>query len=112
MVDNHSTDNTPIIIDKLREKYGDKIIHIIPQTKTLGIGGCWNLAIHNKNCGAFAIQLDSDDGYSDNNVLQKIVNKFMQEKCAMIIGSYQLTDADFKPKISHVSFSTSGEILL
>ncbi|MCQ2975702.1 MAG: glycosyltransferase [Bacteroidales bacterium] len=97
VVDNHSTDNTPIIIDKLREKYGDKIIHIIPQTKTLGIGGCWNLAIHNKNCGAFAIQLDSDDGYSDNNVLQKIADTFLQEKCAMIIGSYQLTDADFKP---------------
>jgi hypothetical protein len=37
-------------------------------------------------------QLDSDDIYYDENTVQRIVDKFKEEKCAMVIGSYKLTD--------------------
>ncbi len=60
----------------------------------MGIGGCWNEAIGHPECGKFAVQLDSDDLYSDENTLQKIIDKFYEENCAMVIGSYMLTDYD------------------
>ena len=95
IVDNHSIDSTTQIIRDLSKK-GKNIIHIIPQRTDLGIGGCWNEAIHNSQCGKFAVQLDSDDLYLNEHTLQNIVNKFYQNKCAMIIGSYRLTDFDKK----------------
>ena len=72
-----------------------RVIHLIPERKDLGIGGCWNEAVFFEKCGKFAIQLDSDDLYIDENTLQKIVDKFYIEKCGMVIGSYQLTDLEF-----------------
>jgi hypothetical protein len=95
VVDNHSTDGTTEFIKNISQKK-NKIVHIIPERKDLGIGGCWNEAILNKMCGTFAVQLDSDDIYSDENTLQKIVDKFYEEKCAMVIGSYKLTDFNLK----------------
>ena len=65
---------------------------MIPERKDLGIGGCWNEAIFHRKCGRFAVQLDSDDLYIDENTLQIIVDKFYEEKCGMVIGSYKLTD--------------------
>ncbi|MBI1937974.1 MAG: glycosyltransferase family 2 protein [Ignavibacteriales bacterium] len=91
VVDNHSTDSTTEILLSLLEE-NKNLIHIIPQRKDLFIGGCWNEAAHNSNCGRFAVQLDSDDLYKDENTLQKIVDKFYSAKCAMVIGSYNLTD--------------------
>ncbi len=90
VVDNHSTDGTTEILAEFANE--GKLIHIIPERKDLGIGGCWNEAIFNKYCGKFAIQLDSDDLYSSENTLQTIVDKFYEEKCAMVIGSYQMTN--------------------
>lgn len=87
VVDNHSTDGTT----ELLQKYDDKrLIHVIPERTDLGIGGCWNEAIFHEKCGRFSIQLDSDDLYFDETTLQKIVDKFHEEKCAMVIGSYQM----------------------
>ena len=63
----------------------------------MGIGGCWDLAIRNEHCGMFAIQLDSDDMYSSENTLQQIVDKFNETGCAMVIGSYQITDENLNP---------------
>ncbi|AFH48708.1 Glycosyltransferase [Ignavibacterium album JCM 16511] len=91
IVDNHSTDGTTDVISK-HAKEDNRIIHIIPERKDLGIGGCWNEAVHNPKCGRFACQLDSDDIYKDENTLQTIVDTFHKEKCAMVIGSYQITD--------------------
>jgi len=91
VVDNHSSDGTTEILKSLAIK-NDKIIHHIPQSDELGIGGCWNKAIDHPKCGGFSVQLDSDDIYLDENTLQKIVDKFYEEKCAMVIGSYKLTD--------------------
>ncbi len=95
VVDNHSTDNTTKILKNLAKKE-KKLIHIIPKQTDLGIGGCWNLAIDNKNCGMFSVQLDSDDIYLDEKTLQKIVDKFTAEKSAAVVGSYKITDFQLK----------------
>jgi hypothetical protein len=47
-------------------------------------------------CGKFAVQLDSDDLYVDENTLQTIVDKFYEENCAMVIGSYRMTNFDLE----------------
>lgn len=91
IVDNHSTDGTTDVI-KNKSKNTDKIVHVIPDRNDLGIGGCWNEAVHHPSCGKFSIQLDSDDVYSDENTVQTIVELFYSEKCAMVVGSYKLTD--------------------
>ena len=91
VIDNHSSDSTTTILKELT-KQENKLIHIIPAGNDLGIGGCWNEGINHPHCGRFAVQLDSDDVYSDDKVLQKIVDKFYETKCAMVIGSYKLTD--------------------
>ncbi len=90
VVDNHSTDGTTEII--ARYENDDRVVHIIPKRNDLNIGGCWNEAVASQYCGKFAVQLDSDDLYIDENVLQKIVNTFYTEKCAMVIGSYQMVN--------------------
>jgi hypothetical protein len=90
VVDNHSTDGTTEALAKFASN--GKLIHIIPARNDLGIGGCWNEAIFSENCGKFAVQLDSDDLYSSEYTLQKIIDKFYEEKCAMVIGSYQMTN--------------------
>lgn len=91
VVDNHSTDGTSELIKDICGE-NKNVIHLIPSSNDLQIGGCWNEAVNHKNCGKFAAQLDSDDIYSDENTLQKIVDRFYEEKCGMIIGSYKLTD--------------------
>ena len=89
VIDNHSTDGTNEIIAKYKNS---KLIHLIPQQTDLGIGGCWDTGIKHTLCGRFAIQLDSDDLYSSPYSLEKIVQKFYEEQCAMVIGSYKITD--------------------
>ncbi len=91
VVDNHSTDGTTEILKSFSQK-DNRIIHYIPERNDLGIGGCWNEAVHHRLCGKFSVQLDSDDIYKDENTLQTIVDVFHKDKCAMVIGSYQLTD--------------------
>ena len=91
IVDNHSDDGTTELI-RSKLSQDKRVVHIIPERTDLGIGGCWNEAISHPECGKFSVQLDSDDLYSDENTLQKIVDKFYEDKCAMVIGSYKLTD--------------------
>jgi len=95
IVDNHSDDGTTKKIKNISTE-DKRVIHIIPESYDLEIGGCWNEAIGYPECGKFAVQLDSDDLYSHENTLQKIVNKFYDEKCAMVIASYMLTDLNLK----------------
>lgn len=95
VVDNYSTDKTTEILQSISGK-DSRLIHIIPERKDLLIGGCWSEAVRNINCGKFAVQLDSDDIYKDENTLQKIVDEFHKQKCAMVIGSYTLTDFNLK----------------
>lgn len=90
VIDNHSTDGTT---EKIAQyKNNERVIHLIPKPNNLGIGGCWNYGIRHAMCGKFAVQLDSDDLYSSKHTLQTIVNAFYQQQCAMVIGTYRMTD--------------------
>ena len=96
VVDNHSSDGTTELLEEMAA--GDeRLVHIVPARTDLGIGGCWNLAVHSEHCGEYAVQLDSDDVYSGRDTLQKIVDAFRQQKCAMVVGTYQMTDFQMNP---------------
>jgi hypothetical protein len=85
-----STDGTT---EAIKEFAGDpRVIHIIPERADLGIGGCWNLGVHHPKCGKFAVQLDSDDVYKDENTLATMVKAFYDQNCAMVVGTYMMTD--------------------
>lgn len=92
VVDNGSTDGTSEIL----ASYRDPRLYVINLTgkEGHGIGGCWNRAVTSEKCGRFAVQLDSDDVYSSQKTLQKIVDKFHEKRCGMVVGSYTLTDFD------------------
>ena len=90
VVDNHSTDGTTEAIDSF--KNDERLIHIVPERDDLGIGGCWNMGVHHTKCGKFAVQLDSDDVYSGEDTLQKIINAFYEQNCAMVVGTYRMTN--------------------
>ena len=60
VVDNHSTDATTALLEKMARE-DSRLVHLIPERTDLGIGGCWNLAVDDPRCGRFAVQLDSDD---------------------------------------------------
>ena len=92
VVDNGSTDGTLEILRGI----DDVRLNVIALSgkEGFGIGGCWNQAVKSELCGRYAVQLDSDDIYKDENVLQEIVDKFHKERCGMVVGSYTLTDFD------------------
>lgn len=96
VVDNHSTDATGEIIDRLIMA-DSRVVRIVPGSRRLGIGGCWNLGVNDSRCGRFAVQLDSDDIYKDETTLQKVVDAFRRDRCAMVIGSYELVDFNGNP---------------
>ena len=97
VVDDNSTDGTQEEIEKWVNKSGKRLI-VIHQDKTWhAIGGNWNAAFHHPDCGRFAIQLDSDDTYFDSTTVQQFIDAFHEQNCAMVVGTYQLTDIDGNP---------------
>ena len=94
VIDNHSTDGTSEAIDEF--KADERVIHIIPESNDLGIGGCWNIGVHHPKCGKFAIQLDSDDVYKDEHTLSIMVRAFYEQQCGMVVGTYMMTDFEMK----------------
>lgn len=92
VIDNHSTDGTTEAIDAFKED--ERLIHLIPERDDLGIGGCWNLGVAHEKCGKFAVQLDSDDLYAHEQTLQIMVRAFYEQNCAMVVGTYTMTDFD------------------
>ena len=93
VVDNHSTDGTSDILHAIDD---ERLVVITPRRTDLGIGGCWNEAINDARCGRFAVQLDSDDLYSSDATLQRIVDAFYQQKAAMVVGSYRMCDFELQ----------------
>ncbi len=90
VVDNLSTDGTTEAIRRFSSD--PRVVHLIPERDDLGIGGCWNLAVHSPHAGRFLVQLDSDDLYSSPSTLQRIVDAFHQQGAAMVVGSYRMCD--------------------
>lgn len=94
VVDNDSTDGTTALLESIHDP---RLIHIrVRDDEKLGIGGCWNRAINDDHCGRFAIQLDSDDAYEGTNAIQAVVNKFRSGNYGMVIGSYTMTDREWR----------------
>lgn len=92
IIDNHSTDGTTEAIAEFKDD--ERLIHITPQRDDLGIGGCWNQGVAQEQCGKFAVQLDSDDVYAHEGTLQRMVSAFYEQNCAMVVGTYRMTDFD------------------
>jgi len=88
-VDNHSTDRTTEILRGISDS---RLVHLIPERRDLGIGGCWNVALGSQSCGRFAVQLDSDDLYSSENSLARIVDELQRGPHAMVIASYTMVN--------------------
>ena len=91
VIDNHSTDGTTERVAALAQE-DKRILHLVPERDDLGIGGCWNLGVHHPACGRFVVQLDSDDVYSDADTLRKVVEAFYEQQCAMVVGTYMMTN--------------------
>ena len=95
VVDDNSTDGTVEVIKSFLSD--PKLIYIAQDPTWHAIGGNWNAAIHHPDCGRFALQLDSDDLYFDENTVQKFVDAFRTQGCAMVVGCYRMTDFDLNP---------------
>ncbi len=95
VVDNHSTDGTTAILADLVGRH-PALKHLIPKRLDLSIGGCWNEAVYSETCGRFAVQLDSDDLYSGEGVLQRLVDALRRENCALVVGSYTIVDGNLR----------------
>ncbi len=99
VVDDNSTDGTVEEIFKL-STLNSQLILLQQDSSWHGIGGNWNLAIHDERCGQIAIQLDSDDTYFDENTVQKVIDAFASGDYAMVIGTYQIVDEHLQPVAS------------
>lgn len=95
VVDDNSSDGTVDVIRSFQDN--PKLIYIAQDPSWHAIGGNWNAALNHPDCGRFALQLDSDDTYSGPDTVQRFVEAFRQQNCAMVIGSYRITDFDCNP---------------
>jgi hypothetical protein len=89
VVDNHSTDRTTEMLKGIRDP---RLVHLIPERRDLGIGGCWNAGLASSACGRYAVQLDSDDLYSTPHSLARIVDELKRGPYAMVVGSYTMVN--------------------
>ena len=94
VVDDNSTDGT---VDVIKGVDDPRVVYIAQDPSWHAIGGNWNAAVHHPDCGRFALQLDSDDMYSGPDTVQKFVDAFREQRCAMVIGTYEITDFALNP---------------
>ncbi len=93
VVDDNSSDGTVDVIKALVAE-NENLIYIAQDPTWHAIGGNWNAALHHPKCGLYAIQLDSDDTYYDETTVQRFIDAFEAQKCAMVVGTYRMTDID------------------
>ena len=93
VVDNHSTDGTAAVLGAVSDP---RLVVRVPERRDLGIGGCWQEAITASECGRYALQLDSDDLFSDPGVLSRVVGEMEAGRYAMLVGSYTTVDFDLR----------------
>lgn len=96
VVDDNSTDGTQEIVSQL-STLNSQLILLKQDTSWHGIGGNWNLAIHDPRCGQIVLQLDSDDAYKDETTVQRFIDAFVEGDYAMVIGTYQIVDENLSP---------------
>jgi hypothetical protein len=96
VIDNHSTDGTTEILKDLAQK-DERLVHRVPERYDLVIGGCWNEAIFSPFCGRYAVQLDSDDLYAGDDVLERMMGELRRGSFALVIGSYTTVDFNLEP---------------
>ena len=90
VVDDNSEDGSVDVIKSFLAN--EKVVYIAQDKSWHAIGGNWNVALHHPKCGKFAIQLDSDDTYFDENTVQKFIDAFHEQNCAMVVGTYRMTN--------------------
>ena len=96
VVDNHSSDGTTEVLSALAAQ-DHRVVHRVPTRQDLQIGGCWNEAVFDAQCGQFAVQLDSDDLYAQTDVLQRVVDQMRRDDLAFLVGSYTTVNFDLEP---------------
>lgn len=96
VVDNHSSDGTTAILEE-RAGRDRRLVHLVPSRRDLGIGGCWNQAIGSEACGRWTVQLDSDDLYDGDRVLERIVDTLRHSDSPFLIGAYTTVDFELNP---------------
>ena len=84
-------------MDVIKSFDDPRLVYIAQDDSFHAIGGNWNAAIFDPRCGRFALQLDSDDMYSGPDTVRRFVEAFYAQRCAMVIGSYEITDFDLNP---------------
>jgi hypothetical protein len=96
VVDNHSTDgSTELLAAKAAED--PRLVHVTPERPDLGIGGCWNEGANHPQCGRYIVQLDSDDIYSGDDTLQRMVHVLAEQRCGLAVGAYTLVNMKLEP---------------
>ena len=90
VVDDNSEDGSVEVIKSFLSD--EKLVYIAQDKSWHAIGGNWNVALHHPKCGRFAIQLDSDDVYYDEHTVQKFIDAFHEQNCAMVVGTYRMTN--------------------
>ncbi len=95
VVQNHSNDKTGDIVDNVSKK-NPKVIHLVPNHLDLKIGGCWNEAVMSPHCGRYVCQLDSDDLYSSDKTLQRVINLFREGIYGIVVGSYRTVNFELQ----------------
>jgi glycosyltransferase len=109
IIDNLSSDNTILTIKNLYENSGKtKQLNIISE-KDYGIADAFNKGIKASNGEIIGI-LNSDDEYFNDNVLERVINTFDDEKILFVHGDVLFNDAVYgsnvrKPLLRPVTYA-------
>lgn len=99
LVDDGSTDSSPLICDQLKEK-SDKITTIHKQNG--GLSDARNTGIEAAT-GNYILFLDGDDFWDDSNAVSKLVNRITKTKADVLNFSYKKYYEDTNKKVLYFS---------